>query len=185
MTFQPLTSGKPVAKKAGDQVFIFRQRHHAVAQISWRQHVEAMAQPPAGASVVGHGDHRRQVGNEAGPSRFFRGLVRRGDVLPKSAQQGREASTPTDRHRPDAGAIGAPAPDYGLRGLSLGQGRGGSLHRVNTRLPYERKTMPAMPKRRTSTGLRYFGIQKFGEPGIVRHILKVGVAARLNPVAGA
>ena len=64
MSFQPFARRKPMAKQAGNQVFILRKSHHAVAQVARRQHVEAPAQPAAGTPIIGDRDHRCQIGDE-------------------------------------------------------------------------------------------------------------------------
>jgi hypothetical protein len=51
-----------MAKEAGNQMLIFGKSYHAVAQITWRQHVKAPAQSAAGTAIICDGDNRSQIG---------------------------------------------------------------------------------------------------------------------------
>ncbi len=110
VAFKALAGGEAMAEEPGDQMFVFRKSHHAIAQIARRQHVKAAAQPSAGAPVIGHGDHGSQIGDEA-----WRGIavagrrVRRCDIAPEPAQQGGKAGASADGHGTNAGAVGAPS----------------------------------------------------------------------------
>jgi hypothetical protein len=60
-----VAAAKPMGEQLGQQVFFFAERDHAVAQVAGRKHVEALAQAAGGTAVVGHCDHRGQVGDES------------------------------------------------------------------------------------------------------------------------
>ena len=47
-------------------MLIFRERDHAVAQVSGRKHVEVFAEASAGAAVIGHGYNGCQITNRMG-----------------------------------------------------------------------------------------------------------------------
>jgi hypothetical protein len=50
----------------GEEVFILGERDHAVANISWRKHLEVFSEAAGGASVVGDGDDGGEVTDETG-----------------------------------------------------------------------------------------------------------------------
>ena len=50
MAFQSAAAGEPVLEQPRQQRFVLRQRHHAVADIARRQHVELAAQAAGAAS---------------------------------------------------------------------------------------------------------------------------------------
>ena len=66
---QRVAAAKAMGEELRQQVLFLAQRHHAVAQVARRQHVEVLAQPAGRAAVVGHRDHRGQVGDQSGLSR--------------------------------------------------------------------------------------------------------------------
>ena len=65
VSFQSLAGREPVTKEAGNQVFIFGEGDHAIAQIARREHVKATAQSAAGTAVIRDRDHRGQIGYDA------------------------------------------------------------------------------------------------------------------------
>ena len=58
---------KTVLKQASHQRFVFRQRHHAVADIAGRQHAIFATQTAGAATIVGDGHNGGKVGD--GPFR--------------------------------------------------------------------------------------------------------------------
>ena len=61
MSAQAIAGRETILKEPPEQAFILRERNHAIANISRRQDVEFFAQTPTGASVIGHGDNRREI----------------------------------------------------------------------------------------------------------------------------
>jgi hypothetical protein len=82
---------KAVTKEAGDETLIFREGHHAVAQIAWGQHVEVAAKAAAGAAIVGNGDDCGEVGDEGRARGLGEQTGGMRDAEFESAQQGGEA----------------------------------------------------------------------------------------------
>ncbi len=85
-----------VTEELGDEALIFGESDHAVAQISRRQHVEIAAEAAAGATVVGDGDYRSEVGNDGSRDGLGEqaGGVR--DAELKAAQESGEACSSAD-----------------------------------------------------------------------------------------
>src|SRR5712692_9559781 len=52
---------KPVLKQPAEQRLVPRKRHHAVADISWRQNAVFAAQTPRAPAVIGDRDNRCKV----------------------------------------------------------------------------------------------------------------------------
>ena len=50
-----------VLEQPREQGFVFGERHHAIADVARRQHVELAAQAAGTAAIVGDRDHRRDV----------------------------------------------------------------------------------------------------------------------------
>ncbi len=45
VAFQAFPGGESMTEEPGDQMFVFGESHHAIAQIAGRQHIKATAQP--------------------------------------------------------------------------------------------------------------------------------------------
>ena len=104
VALQRVAAAKAMGEKLDQQVFFFAQRHHAVAQVAGRQHVEALAQPAGGAAVVGHRDHCGQVGDQPPAARI--GLAGSGHMPAQPAQQRGEARAAADGHHAQGAAGG-------------------------------------------------------------------------------
>jgi hypothetical protein len=52
-------------EKAREEVFVFRERDHAVADVARREHVQVFAEAAGGAAVVGDGDDGGELADEA------------------------------------------------------------------------------------------------------------------------
>jgi hypothetical protein len=98
-----------VLEEAGEEVLVFGESDHAVADIAGRKHLEVFAEAAGGASVVGDGDHGGEVADGAGDGRAGRrcraggGLeadaaaaVRGDDVALEAAEERGEAGSAAD-----------------------------------------------------------------------------------------
>jgi len=65
-----------------EEVVLFAEGHHAVAEIAGREHVEVFAEAAGGTTVVSDGDYGGEVGDFAGL-----GGAGRGDVAPEAAEE--------------------------------------------------------------------------------------------------
>ena len=152
-----------MTEELGDEFFIFGESDHAVAEVARGQHVEVAAETSAGAAIVGDGDDRGEIGNErsGGELGTQGGAVR--DAELEAAQQGGKACSTAKSD--DAQARGRD----GVRGL-----RGHRIEKALTRTSLN----PNGGRYRSA----HFGVEQFGEAGIVGHIDKIGVAAGLDAV---
>ncbi len=57
---------EPVPEKARNQMLVFGERNHAVAQVARRKHVEVPSQASAGSSVVRNGYNGCKIADEMG-----------------------------------------------------------------------------------------------------------------------
>jgi hypothetical protein len=111
-------------EEAGEEVLVFGEGDHAVADVAGGQHLEVFAETAGGAAVIGDGDYGGEIADRAGDggarSRFSavrsRGLdteaaatVRAGDVTLEAAEE--------------CGEAGAAADGYDAEGLICGRGR--------------------------------------------------------------
>jgi hypothetical protein len=124
-----------VLEELGEEVLVFAEGDHAVADVAGREHFEVFAETAGGASVVGDGDDGGEIADEAGVGwcgvltfGLGRGSVGgatgcggRGDVAFESTEKRREAGASADGD--DA--------EGGLRGLA---GRGGMGLRMQGRI---------------------------------------------------
>jgi hypothetical protein len=55
-----------VLKELGEEVLVFREGDHAVADVAWGQHVEVFAEAAGRATVIGDGDDGGEVADDAG-----------------------------------------------------------------------------------------------------------------------
>ena len=79
------------------QRLIIGQRHHAVAQVARRQHVEVPPQPPARSAIVGHGHDGRKIADQARCwNRVRLTDLRRRSIPAQAAQQGGKPGAPAD-----------------------------------------------------------------------------------------
>ena len=62
--------GEAVLEELREQVLVFGERDHAVADVAGRKHVEVFAQAAGGAAVVGDGDDGGELADEAGEVRL-------------------------------------------------------------------------------------------------------------------
>ena len=85
--FRPRPRVEAVLKQARDQTLVFRQRHHAIADVAGREHVEFAAQAAGTAAIVGDRDDRREL------QRAFGGL----HVALQPPQQRGKAGAAADR----------------------------------------------------------------------------------------
>jgi len=85
---QSVAVGETKLKQPAHQCFIFGERHHAVANVTRRQHVEIAAQAARTAPVVGYRHHRGDVQYAFPVSR----------IAFQPAQQRRKPIAPADRH---------------------------------------------------------------------------------------
>ncbi len=53
-------------KELGEEMLVFREGDHAVADVAGGEHLEVFAEPAGGAAVVGYGDDGGEVADEAG-----------------------------------------------------------------------------------------------------------------------
>lgn len=81
---------KPVLKQAAQESFVFRERHHAVADVARGKDAILPAQAAGASAIVGDGDNRGQVGNRAFQS--WMRITAANDVFPQATQQSRESS---------------------------------------------------------------------------------------------
>ena len=58
-------TGKAILKEFAEQVLVFRESHHAVADVARRQHGIFAAQAAGAAAVVGDGDDGDEIGDGA------------------------------------------------------------------------------------------------------------------------
>jgi hypothetical protein len=82
--------GEAVLEELGEQVLVFREGDHAVADVAWGKHVELFAKAAGGATVVGDGDDGGEIGDEAGGKRA--GLERGGAALGRAERGGLDAA---------------------------------------------------------------------------------------------
>ena len=93
-----------VLEEPGEQVLVFGEGDHAVADVAGGKHLEVFAEAAGGAAVVGDGDDGGEVADEAGSVVRRRGVAERrraslagcGDVALEAAQQGGEAGAAAD-----------------------------------------------------------------------------------------
>src|SRR5580698_8579288 len=92
VAFEAGTGAKSMAEEAGDEVLIFREGNHAVAQVAGRKHVEVFPQPATRAAVVGDSNDRSEMAEKAWvPVTIRLSNAGRRDVALESAEQGGEA----------------------------------------------------------------------------------------------
>jgi hypothetical protein len=60
---QAVTGRKPVIEKLREQLLVFRQCDHAVANVPWRKDAEVASQASGASALVGNGDDGGQPGN--------------------------------------------------------------------------------------------------------------------------
>ena len=65
MSFQ-ITLFEAKLKEFREEMFVFGEGDHAVADVAGREHLEVVAEAAGGASVVGDGDDGGEVADEAG-----------------------------------------------------------------------------------------------------------------------
>jgi hypothetical protein len=81
-----IARGESVLKELAEEVFILRERDHAVADVARGEDVEVFAEAAGGATVVGDGDDRGEIadgsGDGLGPATIFeaKGGVRPEDL---------------------------------------------------------------------------------------------------------
>jgi len=83
-------------KEARQQGRIFGEGDDAVANIARRQHVEFLAQPPAGAAIIADRDHGAKF-VDLKTARLLRGAGP-GDITFEPLQQGRQTGAATNRN---------------------------------------------------------------------------------------
>src|SRR5580704_16180361 len=71
MAFQSRPFYESMLEQLGEQSLIFGKRNDAVADVTWRQHVQFFAQASAGATVIADGNHGAKIRNFGFPR--FRG----------------------------------------------------------------------------------------------------------------
>lgn len=86
---------KTILKKPAEQRFIFREGHHAVANVAGRKDAIFAAKAARAAAVVRYGDDGGEVGDGALPGGMTVALT--GNVFAQTTQQGREAGTSSKR----------------------------------------------------------------------------------------
>jgi hypothetical protein len=104
---QAASAGETELKQAGEKTGVLGERHHAVADIARRQHLEIAPQPPRASAVIGHRDHSGQVADPAGVAvGYHSGAMQSGaigsflGVFFQSLQQGGKAGAPADGNNP-------------------------------------------------------------------------------------
>src|ERR1700694_4268983 len=80
-------------KEAGQQSLILGKGDDAIANIARRQHVEFLAEPPAGAAIIADRDHGAEF-VDLGTARLTRDAGP-GDISFEPLQQGRETGAAT------------------------------------------------------------------------------------------
>ena len=80
------------------QRLIIGQRHHAVAEVARRQHVEVTPQPPARSAIVGHGHDGSKIADQSSALGCSSGslALRRRSIAAQPAQQGGKPGATTD-----------------------------------------------------------------------------------------
>ena len=150
VAFERVAAAEAVGEELGQQVLFFAERHHAVAQVAGRQHVEVLAQAAGGAAVVGHRDHGGQVGDQA---RLGGWLAGRGNVPAQSAQQRGKAGAAADGHYAQRAAQESRLRCQGTSGgRHVNHAVGGRSRRVHSR-PYGISGYSNSVKRGSSTML--------------------------------
>ena len=86
MAFEATSGFEAVLKQARDQAFVLGERHHAVADVAGREHVELAAQTAGAAAVIADGHYRCEF------KMAFGGF----DVALQSSQQRGKAGSATD-----------------------------------------------------------------------------------------
>jgi hypothetical protein len=123
---------KAILKEAGEEVLIFGERDHAVADVSGRQHFEIFAETAGGATVVRDGDDSGEVADDAGEVGRDRPAVRSArstevggaiDGAARCHRGGHEVLQATK----ERGKAGSPADGYDAEGWL--RGFGGGRHR--------------------------------------------------------
>ena len=85
-------------EEAGEEVLVFGEGDHAVADVAGGEHVEVVAEPAGGASVIGDGDDGGEVVDDAG-GRFAGGFGGSGgsrDVALEASEECGEAGASAD-----------------------------------------------------------------------------------------
>jgi hypothetical protein len=94
---KPVAGAEAMGEELHQQIFLFAERHHAVAQVAGGQHVEVFAQAAGRAAVIGDSDHGGKVGDGGW---IKSGLAGGTDVAAKSTQQGGKAGSAANGHHP-------------------------------------------------------------------------------------
>src|SRR5215472_15850688 len=89
-----------VLKQPAQQRFVFRECHHAVANVAGRQDLVLAAQASGAAPIVGNSNDGREIGNRS----FARRQAHRtaNDVFAQAAQQCRKPGATAQRGNPQA-----------------------------------------------------------------------------------
>lgn len=101
MTGEAAAKGKTVLKEIRQQRLVHRERHHAVANVSRRQHTVFAAQTAGAPAVIAYRNYSGQIGNRK--RRASRGATTRclfgriSNVLLESAQDDRETGSTAQR----------------------------------------------------------------------------------------
>jgi hypothetical protein len=91
-----------ILKEAGEESFVFGKRHHAVANVAWRENAILAAKTTGTAAIIGDGDDGGEIGDGALGSGML--VAAANDVFFQSTQDGGKARAPTEGH--DAEAVG-------------------------------------------------------------------------------
>jgi hypothetical protein len=55
---QAVAGGKAVVEELSEEMFVFSQRHHAIADVAWRENTEVATQTPGASSLICYCDDR-------------------------------------------------------------------------------------------------------------------------------
>ena len=62
---EAFAGAEAMGKEPGQQVAFLGQRHHAIAQVAGREHVEVFSEPAGGTPIIGDCHHRCQIADLA------------------------------------------------------------------------------------------------------------------------
>ena len=163
-------------EEAGEEMLVFGEGDHTVADVAGGEHVEVVAEAAGGTTVISDGDDGGEVVDDAcaagaGGVREGGGARWGGDVALEATEEGGEAGAPADGYDTER-----------LLGGECGHGLGRDWGKVVS----ERVQSFAFANDThvSEDGALAFGVEELGEAGIVSHVLKVGVGAGLDAVAG-
>src|SRR5204862_1490285 len=86
---EPATRVKTILEKAGEQGFVFRKRHHAIANVSGRKDAVLATQAARAPAVIGDRDDGSEIGDGAFSAGEFVGAAN--DQFLEAAEERREA----------------------------------------------------------------------------------------------